>query len=131
MSPEPFCTLDVALDREPLPFECLLDLRVDHGIVHARITGDVDYVVAPSLRRCLVERLGGDIHALVVDLSAVTLLSLSAMETLLIVDEMAHEFGVAMHVVADSRAVIRPLVLAGLHRRLRIHPSLDEVMSLA
>ncbi len=132
MSPLPFLSSsDLSVDREPLPFECQVDVRFDHGIVHVRVAGDVDYVVTPSLRRSLVERLSGDMHALVVDLSDVTLLSLSAMETLLIVDEMAHEFGVAMHVVADSRAVVRPLLLAGLHRRLRIHPSLDEVMSLA
>ncbi len=137
MSPAflPHLALSSLLDPDPdadlSAIECQVAVTVEYGVVHARVCGDVDYIVTPSLRRDLIAYLTGDVYALVVDLTEVTMLSVSAMETLLIVEEMAHEFGVAMYLVADSRAVLRPLILTGLHRRLRIHPSLDEVMSVA
>lgn len=95
-------------------------------LVVARVQGDLDYVVAPTLRRHLLERLGAAVPVLVVDLTLVTLLSAAAIQVLLTVQEMAIERGVELRLVASGRAVLRPLQLTGVDAHLPLHASLDE-----
>lgn len=98
----------------------------DTGALVARVRGDLDYLVAPALRRHLLERLEATVPLLVVDLTAVTLLSAAAIQVLLTVHDMAPAHGAEVRVVADNRAVLRPLQLTGVDAQLRLHASVDE-----
>lgn len=96
------------------------------GVLLARVRGDLDYLVAPILRRRLLERLGSAVPLLIIDLSAVTLLSAAAIQTLLTVHQMAPRHGVDVRLVGGGRAVLRPLQITGVDAQLRLHPTLDE-----
>jgi anti-sigma B factor antagonist len=96
------------------------------GVLVARVQGDLDYLVAPTLRRRLLERLGASVPVLVVDLSLVTLLSAAAIQVLLTLHEMAPEHGVEVRLVAANRAVLRPLQLTGVDAHLPLHATIDD-----
>lgn len=101
------------LDTEP----------VADGVVVARVAGDLDYLGTPMLRRRLLDQVEAQLSVLVLDLAEVTLLSAAAMEMLLAVDVLATAHGCEVRVVANTRAVRRPLTLTGLVERLRVFES--------
>ena len=98
------------------------------GVLIATIAGDLDYVVTPRLRRRLAGSVDAAVSVLVLDLDGVTLLSAAAMETLLELDHLASSFGCEVRVVASTRAVLRPLTLLRLDRRLRLRASVAEAV---
>ena len=98
------------------------------GVLVATIAGDLDYVVTPRLRRRLAGAVDAAVSVLVLDLDGVTLLSAAAMETLLELDDLAASFGCEVRVVASTRAVLRPLTLLSLDRRLRLRASVAEAV---
>jgi anti-anti-sigma factor len=97
------------------------------GVVLAQVSGDLDYLVTPSVRRHLFEQLGR-CDCLVVDLSAVTLLSGAALDMLVDVDALASPSGTEIRIVAATRPVCRPLRLTGLDRSLRVHSSVASAI---
>lgn len=106
-----------------------VELRtVRDGVLIATIAGDLDYVVTPRLRRRLAGSVDAAVSVLVLDLDGVTLLSAAAMETLLELDHLASSFGCEVRVVASTRAVLRPLTLLRLDRRLRLRASVAEAV---
>ncbi|HET6878458.1 MAG TPA: STAS domain-containing protein [Jatrophihabitans sp.] len=93
----------------------------------ARIAGDLDYSVTPALRRRLLDELAG-VEVFVVDLTAVSLLSAAAMEMLIDLHTLCAGHHVQLRIVAATRAVLRPLGLTGLDRRLPLYPSRDAAL---
>lgn len=90
-----------------------------------RVRGDIDYLVAPVLRRHLLEHIASARSVLVVDLSGVTLLSAAAIQALATVCSVAPEQGVEVRLVAASRVVLRPLQLTGMDEHLPLYPTID------
>lgn len=99
------------------------------GVVVGHVTGELDYVVTPALRRRLFELVDDDVHDLVVDLTGVTLLSAAGLEMLLALDVLSGARGCTLHVVAATRATRRSLELTGLLEQLRVHPSLTDALA--
>lgn len=118
-------------DGAPIPVPGVPPFAVDvrahgPGVLVAHVRGDLDYLVTPALRRHLLERLAAGFPLLVVDLTAVTLLSAAAIQVLLTVHELAREHGVEVRLVAATRAVLRPLQLTGVDAQLPLHVTVDE-----
>jgi anti-sigma B factor antagonist len=82
----------------------------------ARVTaaGEIDSTSAPVLRERLESLLDGDVEDFVVDLVQVTFLDSAGLCVLAAAHRRAEGQGVGMHVLAASRAVIRPLQITGL-----------------
>ncbi len=81
--------------------------------------GEVDSTSAPVLRQHLEALLDGDVRELTVDLGQVTFLDSAGLCVLAAAHRRATRGGVRMHVLASSRAVIRPLQITGLWDLLR------------
>jgi anti-anti-sigma factor len=118
----------------PAPVEVTLDgvglveIRpLAPGIVLAQVSGDLDYLVTPGVRRQLFEQLGR-CDCLVVDLTGVTLLSGAALDMLVDVDTLAAPSGTEIRIVAATRPVCRPLRITGLDRSLRVHSSVSSAI---
>lgn len=109
----------------PDPDYRLQQLVPAEGVVLARVHGPVDYVTAPLLRHDLFEIVDSTARLLIVDLTAVTLLSAAAMEMLLAVDIHAGAQGTELRLIATNRSVLRPLAMAGLDERIRIFDTLE------
>jgi anti-anti-sigma factor len=116
----------------PAPAEVTLDAvgsveirPLGPGIVLAQVSGDLDYLVTPGVRRQLFEQLGR-CACLVVDLTGVTLLSGAALDMLVDVDTLAAPSGTEIRIVAATRPVCRPLRITGLDRSLRVHSSVSS-----
>lgn len=123
-------TSDPPEDRAepPAPEGYRLEFRVPTpGTLVAQLAGELDYVGAPSLRRVLAEHLDR-CAILVVDLTAVRLLSAAGIEMLVDVDELGRSYGAEVRVVADSRAVLRPIRLTGVDAQLRLYPSVAQAL---
>lgn len=127
MPPTPDQPVDEPRSAEPGAGHFGVDARPHGpGTLVARVRGDLDYLVAPVLRRWLLERLAALVPVVVVDLTGVTLLSAAAIQTLITVHDLAPEHGVDVRFVASTRAVLRPLQLTGVDAALPLHPTLDE-----
>jgi anti-sigma B factor antagonist len=76
--------------------------------------GEIDSTSAPVLRQHLEALLDGDVEELTVDLGQVTFLDSAGLCVLAAAHRRAVRQGVALRVLASSRAVIRPLQITGL-----------------
>jgi anti-sigma B factor antagonist len=122
---EPGDADDVALFGRP--FTVTVDPATD-GVVVAHLAGDIDFTVAPPLRRSVLEHVDERVVLLVADLLEVSLLSAAGIDALLDLHEISAAHEVAMRVVARTRAVLRPLHLTGAHRRLSLYASVDDAL---
>ena len=94
----------------------------------AHLAGDIDFTVAPPLRRSVLEHVDERVVLLVADLLEVSLLSAAGIDALLDLHEISAAQEVAMRVVARTRAVLRPLHLTGAHRRLALYATVDDAL---
>ncbi|XVV00370.1 STAS domain-containing protein [Actinosynnema sp. CA-248983] len=100
-----------------------VETEVSAGVATARFEGQVDAVshqhVSGELRALL------DRHpvALVLDLRRVTFLASIGIAVLVNAHHAARRLGVAFAVVADNRAVLRPLAAAQVDHVLPVHPT--------
>jgi anti-sigma B factor antagonist len=94
----------------------LVTIEVTVAGATARLTaaGEIDSTSAPVLRERLEPLLDGAVETFVVDLVQVTFLDSAGLCVLAAAHRRAVELDVRMHVVASSRAVIRPLQITGL-----------------
>ena len=83
-------------------------------LIRLTATGEIDSSSAPLLRKHLVAILDREVHELTVDLDGVTFLDSAGLCVLAWAHRKAVTQGVAMRVLASSRAVIRPLEITGL-----------------
>jgi anti-sigma B factor antagonist len=98
------------------PTSDLVTIEVAVTGAAARVTaaGEIDSTSAPVLRERLEPLLDGAVQTFVVDLVQVTFLDSAGLCVLAAAHRRAVELDVRMHVVASSRAVIRPLQITGL-----------------
>ena len=78
------------------------------------VTGEVDSSTAPSLRAVVDRAFADRARSLTIDLEGVTFLDSAGLCVLAAAHRRATGQGVGMHVLAASRAVIRPLQITGL-----------------
>lgn len=95
-----------------------------------RVVGVVDLVTAPSLATGLALALDNaarsqDVTEIVVDLRLVRFLSAAGLCELVRGHQQCRRSGIPLRVVADQRAVTRPLSVTGLDRTLGLRPDLD------
>jgi anti-sigma B factor antagonist len=98
-------------------------------VVVVSLRGDLDLLTAPVLHERLWPLLGQADRALVVDLSDVGFLGSAGLAELAAAHDTATRKGVRIVVVANARAVLRPLEITGLHTMFEIFDSVESVLS--
>ena len=91
-----------------------IDVTISGSTARLTAAGEIDSTSAPVLRERLEPLLDGAVETFVVDLVQVTFLDSAGLCVLAAAHRRAVELDVRMHVVASSRAVIRPLQITGL-----------------
>jgi anti-sigma B factor antagonist len=105
----------------PVPDLVSIDVTgsTDTGVL-LTVTGEVDSSTAPQLREVLDTAFAAGVPTLTVDLDAVTFLDSAGLCVLAGAHRRATEAGVALRVIASSRAVVRPLQITGLYDLLAV-----------
>ncbi|WP_103349721.1 STAS domain-containing protein [Amycolatopsis sp. CA-128772] len=85
------------------------------------VTGDLDLSSMARLQERLDEELALRPAALIIDLTAVGFCSSGGLSVLVNAVTSAHARGIACAVIANQRAVVRPIKLLSLDRILPIH----------
>ncbi|WP_158895381.1 STAS domain-containing protein [Amycolatopsis anabasis] len=100
----------------PVPARLTVEVaRREHGVVLVNAAGEIDVATVRDWHVELEAALGPPRpEILVADLTEVTFLSSSGLNTLVQVNERAESLGVPFRVVGRSRPVHRPLELTGL-----------------
>ena len=84
------------------------------------VAGEVDSSTAPQLRDVLDTAFADGVPTLTIDLDAVTFLDSAGLCVLAGAHRRATEAGIALRVLASSRAVVRPLQITGLYDLLAV-----------
>ena len=84
------------------------------------VAGEVDSSTAPQLREVLDTAFADGVPTLTIDLDAVTFLDSAGLCVLAGAHRRATEAGIALRVLASSRAVVRPLQITGLYDLLAV-----------
>jgi anti-anti-sigma factor len=97
-----------------------------HGKVEIlTITGELDMFTSPQVReeihRCLANRP----ELLVIDLTAVTFLGVAGLALVAQASAVLHT---ALRVVAHQRAVVRPIEITGLGRKLVLFDTVEQAL---
>lgn len=89
------------------------------------VAGDVDLNTADQLETGLNTACLANLppRELLVDLSGVAFLGAVGLTSLVIADHRCQELGVAFRIVANHRAVLRPLEITGLSEIMRVVPT--------
>ena len=93
------------------------------------ITGAIDDASLPRLAELVQQRLTSMIDVLVMDLSAVTFISVSGLALLRRTSMHAGPRGIALQVVATTHAVLRALRVVGLREVLECHGSVPDALA--
>ena len=106
-----------------------IDVRVaDSGehMVVLRVSGEIDMLTAPVLTEHVQEQFARvpSPRTLVFDLTRVSFLGSAGLAVLAHAQTTASDRGDAVQVVANARAVLRPLEVTGLDKVLDIRPDL-------
>jgi anti-sigma B factor antagonist len=96
-----------------------VDVSVAGPLASLSAAGEIDSTSAPVLRQHVESLLDGDVRELTIDLGEVTFLDSAGLCVLAAAHRRAVRQGVALRVLASSRAVIRPLQITGLWDLLR------------
>lgn len=88
------------------------------------VTGDVDLQTAPLLAEQITAALTSRPSVVILDLRAVGFLASAGLEVLV----AARRKGATVAVVADRRAVRRPIILTGLDRHIPLYTSLNNAL---
>jgi anti-sigma B factor antagonist len=109
-----------------------IDTRPVDGTRVVTVVGDVDVLSGTRLRRTLGDQLDAPgTSAVVVDLSAVTLLSSTGLAVLVDAQRSAQQRGHAFVLVVDPdrRAVPLALHAAGIAALFTIHPGVEQALA--
>jgi len=101
-------------------------------VVALEVDGEVDTLTAPRLESCLDEVLDTATtsgSAVVADLTGVTFLSSSGLAVLIRGARRATAAGVALRLVAATRAVTRPLTVTGADVLFDIHSDVASALT--
>jgi anti-anti-sigma factor len=88
--------------------------RLDDGVVLLEVSGEIDMLTAPVLRRHLVKDLSEDCRHLVLDLNKVTFLGSSGLSVLVEATRLTENKHASLALVCSNRSVVRPLEATGL-----------------
>jgi anti-anti-sigma factor len=105
-----------------------LDCPVE-GTLVVTVTGELDMLTAPDLRRTVVERLDTS-STIVLALDGVVFLGTSGLAALIEMREHAQRTGVTLRLACTERRVLRPLSIAGLHHLFEIRDSVDDAVKM-
>ncbi len=113
-----------------LPVEHVLGTmftRPRAGVVVLGVDGEVDALTAGSMNAALDELLAepGD-SMLVVDLTDVTFLASSGLAVLIQAAKRAAARGLRLRLVADTRAIRRPLEITGVDQMFDMHTDVES-----
>jgi anti-sigma B factor antagonist len=104
-------------DTNEAPFDDVITLSTstdDDGTVTVTVVGEVDTFTAPVLRASLDTQLEQQPTALVIDLCGVQFLGSAGLAVLVETQKSARSRDVGLRLVANTRAVTRPLEVTGL-----------------
>ncbi|WP_156755343.1 STAS domain-containing protein [Actinokineospora pegani] len=99
---------------------------MDSDAVVVRAGGRVDVQTVGAVRTALRDAEQDRADVLVLDLSEVSFLDSAGLSLLVEQHKRCAEHGVALRLVADSPAVLRPIELTGLDSLLEIHPTVPR-----
>ena len=104
------------------PAEPAVEHRVDDGVAHLAVTGELTDTARRPLVRVLTDLLLGHPAParVALDLSAVTFMNSAGMAVLVQLQKLAAPRGIEVALVRPTSAVIRPLQLSGLWHRFPI-----------
>ena len=108
---------DVSNEGTEAPFDDVITLSTstgENGEITVTVVGEVDTFTAPVLRSSLDAQLEQKPQGLVIDLSGVQFLGSAGLAVLVETQKSARARDVALHLVATTRAVTRPLEVTGL-----------------
>ena len=97
------------------------------AVVH--VTGEIDMATEGQLRRIVDEAMAAEPAALVLDLTDVTFLASAGLHVLVDVQHDATARGIALRVVAERRAVLRPLEITGVDELVTVVASMDQALT--
>jgi anti-anti-sigma factor len=109
----------------------ILTLNLDHhradvAVVHA--SGCLDHRTAPDLQRALDEQVAEAPWAIVIDLSALSILKTDAVPSLVHVAYRAGEADIGMCLVTADSAVTEALAAAGVAELFEIYPTAEAAL---
>ena len=111
--------------------EEMMSLTVLHdgGAVIVAVTGEIDLATAAGLRDALSAELAAGPDVLIVDLDGVEFFTSVGLTTLALTQRSAEERGVALRVIATSRATLRPLQITGMADDLALYASRADAIA--
>ncbi|MFC4001382.1 STAS domain-containing protein [Prauserella oleivorans] len=101
--------------------------RRSDEVVLARVTGEVDLLSAPDLRKWVREEVATPTK-LVLDLDGVDFLGSAGLSVLAELAEKSAHNHLNWAVVASNRVVLRPLEATGLANQMPVYSSVDEAI---
>jgi anti-anti-sigma factor len=116
----------------PEPAATLASVRVDRpsdGVVVLHVSGELDTSSADELAKPLKEHLVENVRGVVVDLGGVRFLGSAGLESLVVGSQRARDLGIALVLVATSRATQRPIEATGLDSVFTVVGSVDEALT--
>jgi anti-sigma B factor antagonist len=121
----------LATHGQPGADEEMMSLTVLHdgGAVIVAVTGEIDLATAASLRDALTAELAAGPDVLIVDLDGVEFFTSVGLTTLALTQRAAQERGVALRVIATSRATLRPLRITGMADDLALYGSRADALA--
>jgi len=109
-----------------------LDVRirpVRDDVSLVSVTGEVDIATAPTWRSALAPVLADPtLRLLVCDLSGLSFLGAAGVSVLLDTHATLAARGAELHVVAETRVVLRPLAVTGLLNLLPVSPDVQSAL---
>jgi anti-sigma B factor antagonist len=97
--------------------------RLEGGVGHLRVTGEVDAVTAPELRALGSRLLDDGARTLLVDCAALTFIDSAGLSVLLELHDLADVRFATMTISHPSEHVRRLLAITGLDQKLILAPS--------
>jgi anti-anti-sigma factor len=108
-------------------FDIEVERRPDRPVV-AHVFGSIDLLTAQALRLCVDDHVDAD-GGLVLDLSQVDFFAASGLTVLADTDTRASRDNLAWALVANTRAVLRPLEVLGLRYTLPTYDTVPEAVA--
>ena len=97
------------------------------ALIHVK--GEVDMAAEASLRRRVGEAMADEPAAVVLDLTGVTFFASAGLHIVVDLHHDATARGVSLHVVADSRIVLRPMEITGVDQLVTVVASVDQALA--
>ncbi|NIJ13223.1 anti-anti-sigma factor [Saccharomonospora amisosensis] len=97
-------------------------------VVLVRVSGEVDLLSAPELRRWVREAISPDI-GVVLELDGIGFLGSAGLSVLAELSEQADREGLRWAIVATKRVVLRPLEATGLVSQMSVHGSTEDAIN--